>query len=123
MSRHSGGLMGLLNAVVDLSHHNTVTSFDDARASGIMAVIHKASQGTDFADATYDQHRAQAQAAGLLWGAYHFARAGDIEAQVDHFLNVANLGDNEIAVLDFEPNSTERTMILAEAEQFVTLVR
>ena len=115
--------MGLLNAVIDLSHHNNVTSFADARAAGVLAVIHKATQGTAFSDATYDQHRASAKAAGMLWGAYHFSRSGDVPMQVDHFLSVANAGKDEILVLDFEPNSKEGTMTLAEAEQFVMLVQ
>ena len=44
--------MALLNAVIDLSHHNTVTSFQDAKAAGILGVIHKATEGTIFVDAT-----------------------------------------------------------------------
>jgi lysozyme len=115
--------MALLNAVVDLSHHNTVTSFADARAAGVIGVIHKATQGTEFTDATYDQHRAAAKEAGLLWGAYHFARRGDVAGQVDHFLSVANAGPDDLLVLDFEPNSREGTMRLVEAEQFVTVVQ
>jgi len=108
---------------VDLSHHNTVTSFADASAAGVIGIIHKATQGTDFTDATYDENRAAAKAAGLLWGAYHFARGGDVAAQVDHFLSVANAGPDELLVLDFEPNSKEGTMTLKEAEDFVTLVQ
>ena len=115
--------MGLLNAIIDLSHHNTVTSFADAKAAEVVGVIHKATQGTEFTDATYDQHRAAAKGAGLLWGAYHFARRGDIPGQVDHFLSVANLSPDELVVLDFEPNSTEGTMSLGEAERFITLVQ
>jgi lysozyme len=114
--------MGLLNAVVDLSHHNAVTSFADARAAGVVGVIHKATQGTEFVDATFDRHRVAATAAGVLWGAYHFARSGEVEAQVEHFLSVANIQADELPVLDFEPNSRDGTMSLAEAEAFVTLM-
>ena len=35
----------MLNAVVDISHHNTISSFDAARDAGICGVIHKATQG------------------------------------------------------------------------------
>jgi lysozyme len=115
--------MGLLNAVVDLSHHNTVTDFSEAANAGVVGVIHKATQGTDFVDATYDAHRARAKDAGLLWGAYHFARTDDVDRQVDHFLSVANCGPGELLVLDFEPNATEGSMTLSEAERFVTMVR
>jgi lysozyme len=110
------GAMPMLNAVVDLSHHNTVTSFADARAAGILGVIHKATEGTQFVDAKYNERQALAQAADLLWGAYHFAASGDVMGQVDHFLDVAGAAD--LLVLDFEPNAREGTMTLAEAEAF-----
>jgi len=115
--------MNLLNGVIDLSHHNTVTSFADIKGAGVLGVIHKATQGTSFVDANYDANRAGARAAGLLWGAYHFARKGDVAAQVTHFLSVAGAQSDELLVLDFEPNTTEGTMTLAEAEEFVGLVR
>lgn len=35
-----------LNVVVDLSHFNQVTSFQEIQQSGIVGVIHKATEGT-----------------------------------------------------------------------------
>jgi lysozyme len=115
--------MPLLNVVVDLSHHNTVTDFQAARDAGILGVIHKATEGTTFVDALYHQHRSQAQTAGLLWGAYHFGVKGDPQGQADHFLDTVNPGPSDLLVLDFEPNSREGTMKLAEAEQFVSRIQ
>jgi lysozyme len=115
--------MDLQNSVIDLSHHNTVTSFANIKAAGVLGVVHKATQGTSFVDANYDENRAGAKAAGLMWGAYHFARKGDVADQVTHFLSVAGAQAGELLVLDFEPNTTEGTMTLAEAEEFVALVR
>jgi len=40
--------MALLNAVIDLSHHNTVTSFQQIKGNGIIGVIYKATQSTRF---------------------------------------------------------------------------
>jgi lysozyme len=114
--------MGLLNAVIDLSHWNTVTSFEDAKSSGILGVIHKATQGTDVVDAKYDESRATAVSAGLLWGAYHFGTGGNVDNQVDHFLNVVSPGPTDLLVLDFEPNPKGVTMTLAEAESFIERV-
>lgn len=113
--------MPLLNAVVDLSHHNTVTSFAAARAAGVLGVIHKATEGTDFVDAVYNERHAQATAADLLWGAYHFAHRGDVARQVSHFLDVAGTAD--LLVLDFEPNARTGTMTVEEAEAFVSEVK
>ncbi len=111
--------MPFLNAVIDLSHHNTLTSLQPAKDSGILGVIHKATQGTTYVDPTYEQRRALAQAAGLLWGAYHFGEAGNVDQQVAHFLDVAKPGPTDLLVLDFETNTTGDTMSVAEAADFV----
>ncbi len=111
--------MALLNVVVDLSHHNTVTSFRDAKDSGLLGVIHKATEGTSFVDAHYSERQNPALAAGLFWGAYHFGIQGDVQSQVDHFLDIVHPGPTDLLVLDFEPNPREGTMTLAEAESFV----
>jgi len=112
----------MLNNVVDLSHHNTVTSFQEAKLNGIVGVIHKATQGRTVVDAKYHARRARALANALLWGAYHFGVKGNVPQQVDHFLNTVNPTDSDLLVLDFEPNHESDTMTLAEAEEFVTLV-
>jgi lysozyme len=65
------GVQGL-DAVIDISHNVTVTDFAAVRRSGILAVIHKVSEGGDWFDPSYATRRHQAESAGLLWGAYHF---------------------------------------------------
>jgi lysozyme len=114
--------MPLLNAVIDLSHHNTVTSFQEVKEAGILGVIHKATEGTTFVDSQFDSRRRQALAAGLFWGAYHFGVSGDAEGQADHFLNIVNPDPTDLLVLDFEPNPREGDMTLAEAEAFVSRI-
>lgn len=115
--------MPLLNVVVDISHHNTVTSFQEAKNSGILGVIHKATEGLQFVDANYDGRRVLATSVGLFWGAYHFGVRGNPKGQADHFLSVVNPGITDLLVLDFEPNPREGTMTLGEAETFVTRVQ
>jgi lysozyme len=113
----------MLNAVIDLSHHNTVSSFAQAAGSGVRAVIHKATQGHAWVDPAYAPHRDGATSAGLLWGAYHFAAGSDGVAQAEWFLS--NLGDPQpsILVLDLEHNPTGPTMGLDEARAFVTHIQ
>jgi len=112
----------MINAVIDISHHNTVTSFQEIKNNGIIGVIHKATQGRTLVDAKYHNRRQRALDVGLLWGAYHFATKGNVEAQVDHFLETVNPTATDLLVLDFEPNGESGTMTRAEAERFVTLV-
>jgi lysozyme len=110
-----------LNVVIDLSHYNEVTSFQDIKASGIVGVIHKATQGLADRDPTYAWRRERAAAAGLWWGAYHFGTNADGAAQARFFLSAVKPGPQDLLALDFEQNGGD-TMTLTQAEQFVTQV-
>ncbi|MBI3444335.1 MAG: glycoside hydrolase family 25 protein [Magnetospirillum sp.] len=111
-----------LNAVIDLHHANNVKSFAAARDhSGIQAVIHKASEG-DWQDPRYEERRAMALEAGLLWGAYHFGtRQHPGRAQAQMFLAAARPDPSTLLVLDLELNERApgNTMRLDAAEDFV----
>ncbi len=108
----------MINAVIDLSHHNQVSSFAAAADAGVIGVIHKATQGFSYKDPTFDDHRTRARQAGLLFGAYHFGTSGDPVAQAEFFLKAVN-DPSMLLVLDFEPNPQGHDMSLLEAEQFV----
>jgi lysozyme len=112
-----------INAVIDLSHFNRVTSFAEIKADGIVGIIHKATQGVNQIDLSYAGQRSAARAAGLWWGAYHFATGDDAVAQANHFLTVVNPGPQDLLVLDFEQNPSGHSMTVAGAEQFVTRVQ
>lgn len=89
--------------VIDLSHHNTVLSLHDAAASGVVGVIHKATEGTHYVDPNAKQRFALTRDAGMCWGIYHFLRAGNIDQQADWFLSQKNLRDEKTLIaLDFE---------------------
>jgi len=112
-----------INKVIDISHYNTVTSFQQVKDNGIVGVFHKATQGKTSVDAKYHARRQRALAVGLLWGAYHFGTKGGVPQQVDNFLDTVGSNDSDLLVLDFEPNGESGTMSLSEAETFVTLVK
>src|SRR4051794_27960442 len=108
----------MLNAVIDLSHHNRIDDFARVRDDGILAVIHKASQGTTYIDPTWKANKSRMQDAGLLVGAYHFGVAGDAAQQAEHFAEIA-FADGVVLVLDLEGNPQGHDMSLLEAEEFV----
>lgn len=115
--------MALLNAVIDISHHNGgALDFAKAKADGILGVIHKASQGQSNTDPLYAKNRTKSRAAGLLWGAYHFATGSDGVKQAEHFLATVGQDDDALLVLDFEPNPSGPSMSLEEARAFNTHV-
>lgn len=117
---------GRLDAVIDISHWTTVSDFNLARnSSHILGVVHKASEGGDWRDPVYAERRPQAEAAGLMWGAYHFGTHQYSGAQqATMFLSTAQPGPNTLMALDLEYNEANpgNTMQLSQAEEFVQTI-
>ena len=115
-----------LDAVIDLSHTCRVFDFSLARAqSGVLAVLHKATEGGDYVDPLYAERQLQAEAAGLLWGAYHYGtRMYPGAQQAANFLAAARPTPTTLLALDLEPNERNpgNTMMLDQAEDFVSAV-
>jgi len=114
-----------LDAVIDISHNVTVTDFAAVRRSSILAVIHKCSEGGDWFDPSYAPRRRQAEASGLLWGAYHFGTGQYSGAdQAAAFLSAAQPSQTTLLALDIEPNDRKpaNSMRLSQAEAFVQVV-
>lgn len=109
-------------AVVDLYHRSIVTDFAAARAAGVRGIIHKATTGTSGRDELYDDRRAAAQEAGLLWGAYHWGTARSPAEQVENFLGWARPDDHTLVALDYEP-SPNNQMTLDGAREFLERVQ
>jgi len=115
-----------LDAVIDISHFNRVSDLALARSgSNIMGVIHKATEGYDWVDPLYAQRRAACEAAGLLWGAYHFGtyeRPGAEQAR--SFLAAAQPSSDTLLALDLELNDRNQanSMDIVRAEDFVRTV-
>jgi lysozyme len=114
-----------LDAVIDISRSVTVSDFRQVRQSGILGVIHKASEGGDYADEACSARRPQAEAAGLLWGTYHFG-TGQFsgEQQAAFFLAASRPGPRTLLALDLEANDNNpsNSMTLDQAEAFVRAV-
>lgn len=86
--------------VVDISHWQENPNFETMHDAGVVGVIHKATESTGYVDADYAPRRPKAEAAGLLWGAYHFLRPGNMVSQARHFVDVA--GDIDLYAADHE---------------------
>src|SRR5512140_3609631 len=57
---------------VDVSHYDGTIDFAKVKQSGRVFAIMKATEGTSYVDATFATHWADAKAAGVVRGAYHF---------------------------------------------------
>lgn len=87
---------------IDISHHQGAVDFAAVKTSRDFVVI-KATEGVGFTDPNFGAYRAQAHAAGLIVGLYHFARAGDPAAEAAYFAHVVGpLQPGEFLVLDWE---------------------
>jgi lysozyme len=92
---------------VDVHGDKGAIDWRRVRAAGFEFAILKATEGRTFDDARFGFNRRAAKAAGLVVGAYHFARPDNNtpEAEVQHFLRVARPTRGElIPALDWETN-------------------
>ncbi len=111
----------MINTIIDIYHGNSV-DFQAVKAAGIVAVIHKATQGTSVRDSKYHARRKEAKDLGLLWGAYHFSTGASVTEQVENFLNYARPEADELISLDWEP-SDGPDMSISQARHFVQMIR
>jgi GH25 family lysozyme M1 (1,4-beta-N-acetylmuramidase) len=88
--------------VIDIYYGDQVQDFAQAKAFGIVGVIHKASEATSFTDKLYGARRRLATDLGLKWGAYHFFHGAEPVAEADHFLAVAEPDPDTLVALDWE---------------------
>lgn len=64
----------------DVSHHQNRIHFESMSAVGYQFVFLKATEGRTHTDSKFHQYVGQARTAGLLVGAYHFARLQRVES-------------------------------------------
>jgi lysozyme len=112
-----------VDCVIDISHHNgKVFDFGLAKASGVLGVIHKASQGSEWKDDRYAINRIAALDAGLRWGSYHFGTdAGSVD-EAEFYLTTVGPQAGELLCLDFEMNPAGPSMTRTQAKGFVGTV-
>jgi len=110
--------------VIDCYHGNAIPDFAALKAAGVLAVIHKASQGLQYVDPAYAARKPQALAAGLLWGAYHFLDNSDPDAQAAAFIAASGITaantDPFLLACDFENSPRQPT--LKQCMEFIAAV-
>jgi lysozyme len=102
--------MNPIPRVLDLSHHQIIpTDLQEARGEGIVAIIHKLTEGTSFVDSKAQARHYLAQQADMRFGLYHFLRPGSMKEQAEFFINTAkSLGicdDDTLFAADHEDQS------------------
>src|SRR5262245_48659339 len=110
----------MLNNVIDISHHQGEIDFERVKQTGIVGVLHKATEGLTWYDPMYEVNRAMAHDAGLLWGAYHWGHDNDPWKEAEWFLEVAQPNRHTLLALDYEEGSDQ--MNIDQARMFVLSV-
>ncbi|MFO1144701.1 MAG: glycoside hydrolase family 25 protein [Amaricoccus sp.] len=110
------------NGVIDISHHQTITNWDSIRNSGVVAIVHKATEGRSYRDRQYPGRRDAAKARGFLWGSYHFSSSANPLLQVENYLEHARPEPDELICLDYEPSSSGVNMSYDQMVEFVELI-
>jgi GH25 family lysozyme M1 (1,4-beta-N-acetylmuramidase) len=92
---------------IDVSHWQGTIDFDAVAGAGVRFVFAKATEGQTFNDPNYASYRADAAAAGLAFGAYHYARpdssTNDAVLEADHFVDIALPASGDLLpVIDLE---------------------
>lgn len=116
-----------LTGVLDIYAGNTGYSLPAVRDGGIVALIHKASEGSTQTDSRFLPVMEEAHELGFLRGAYHFARSGDPVAQADRFVTIVRKAvepESILLALDLEGAlDLPTTMTTRDAARFVERVR
>lgn len=91
--------------IIDISSNDThPIDFNAVKASGVDAVMIKATEGTDYTNPDYEADLNAARAAGLKVAAYHYARFDDPTAEANHFHSVAGA---DAKILDRETSTDD----------------
>jgi lysozyme len=101
----------VVDAVIDVSHHNGAIDWPAVAAAGIALAFLKATQGERFVDPAFGRNRGAAAAAGILVVPYHFLDGGDAHAQAAHFLAAAGLAPGDAAMIDWESAAPTASLV------------
>lgn len=90
-------------AAIDIANYQGTPNMTAVRGAGIALVFIKATQGTGYVNPTFAVNRANATAAGLVRGFYHFAGGEDPTSEANHFCDtVGSLAAGDLVALDWE---------------------
>jgi len=105
--------------IVDISHWQPTPDWAKLKAAGVKGVILKATQGTTYVDPTFRSRYDAAIAAGFAVSTYHFLEAGNIQTQMNFYLNTLKPRDGERMCIDYETESGKPTPPLSDLENAV----
>ena len=94
--------MSDLPKCIDISHWQGSPDFGKVKAAGVIAMIHKATEGTGYVDPNRAKNFVNATTAGLKCCTYHWLKPGNAKAQIAHYLATIDPVPGERMVIDYE---------------------
>jgi lysozyme len=88
--------------VVDLSSYQANVDFEALKASGVLAVILKCTEGTTIMDKTFPEKRQAAADAGMPCASYHYLHHGNVAEQMAWYINCLSPQSGERLCIDYE---------------------
>lgn len=90
-------------ACIDISHWQGFPDFAKVKAAGVIAMIHKATEGTGYVDPNRAKNCANATKAGIACCTYHWLSPGvSATAQMQFYLDTVDPVAGERVVIDYE---------------------
>jgi lysozyme len=90
---------------IDISHYQGRPNFQQVAASGVIAMIHKATEGIGYSDPDRAYNCSNALKAGIAVCTYHFLKHGNAAGQMDYYLDDIEPQDGERVIIDYEDSS------------------
>jgi len=111
---------------IDISHHQRTVQWDLLMKNPPHFIFLKATEGINIKDSTYTKHKAEAEARGILVGAYHFfGYRTPGKEQAKEFIKIADLKKgNLIPVLDVEQRKRmpSKSYILTQIRAYIKAI-
>lgn len=92
---------------IDISHWQGFPDFDQVAAAGVIAMIHKATEGTSYVDPNRGINCKNAMDAGIAIATYHWIKPGNAEAQMQFYLDTIDPVEGERVVIDYEEDGCD----------------
>lgn len=90
---------------IDISHYQGRPNFQQVAASGVIAMIHKATEGIGYSDPDRAYNCSNALKAGIAVCTYHFLKHGSAAEQMDYYLSDIEPQDGERVIVDYEDSA------------------
>lgn len=88
---------------IDISHHQDFPNFEQVRAAGVIAMIHKCTEGSSYVDPNRGKNCKNAIDAGIAVATYHWLSPGSSPTkQMQFYLDNLQPVDGERVVIDYE---------------------